>query len=71
MKLTTKIILIMKYSNNYERDYNFYLNNIRYFQFCGTLTPKHQAISDINGKTAKHLREDKQQILNEIYTNKT
>lgn len=45
----------MKYSNNYERDYNFYLNNIPYFQFCGTLTPKHKAISDINGKTAKNV----------------
>jgi len=35
----------MKYSKGFERDYNFYLSNIGSFNFCGTLNPKHTAIS--------------------------
>lgn len=42
-----------KYSENFERDYKFYLENIKNFTFCGTLNPSHKAIPDKNGKTAK------------------
>lgn len=42
-----------KYSDNFERDYKFYLENISHFKFCGTLTPKFTAISDPKGKSAK------------------
>lgn len=38
----------MKYSTGFERDYNFYLNNLDNFNFCGTLNPKHIAISGGN-----------------------
>lgn len=42
----------MKYSKNFERDYNFYLNSMGNFDFCGTLNPKFEAIP--NGtKSAK------------------
>ena len=41
------------YSKNFERDYNFYLNNLDNFNFCGTLTPNHSAIPDNNGFSAK------------------
>lgn len=43
----------MKYSPNFERDYTFYLNNVDNFTFCGTLLPKHLAVYDKNGVTAK------------------
>lgn len=43
----------MKHSKGFERDYNFYLYNIGKFDFCGTLNPKHVAIADVNGLTAK------------------
>lgn len=43
----------MKYSDNFERDYAFYFNNRFHFQFCGTKTPKFNAIFDKNGITAK------------------
>lgn len=44
-----------KYSDNYERDYKFYLENIHNFDFCGTLSPKYQAIPDENGRSAKEV----------------
>lgn len=44
-----------KYSENFERDFKFYLDNIKNFQFCGTLIPKFEAISDVNGKKAKEV----------------
>ena len=44
-----------KYSSNFERDYSFYLLNKDIFNFCGTLIPKHSAISNENGKTAKEV----------------
>lgn len=44
-----------KYSNNFERDYKFYFENIKHFNFCGTFTPKFEAIEDANGKTAKEV----------------
>ena len=44
-----------KYSDNFERDNKFYFENIKHFNFCGTLTPKFEAIEDINGKTAKEV----------------
>ena len=44
-----------KYSDNFERDNKFYLENIKHFNFCGTLTPKFEAIEDVNGKTAKEV----------------
>ena len=34
----------MKYSENFERDYNVYVNNAENFKFCGTLKPKFEAI---------------------------
>lgn len=45
----------MKYSDNFERDYAFYLKNIEHFKFCGTLTPKFEAIEYSKGKTAKEV----------------
>lgn len=45
----------MKYSNNFERDYKFYLDNIKNFNFCGTLNVKFKAIPNKNGKTAKEV----------------
>jgi hypothetical protein len=42
----------MKYSKEFERDYNFYLSNIDNFTVCGTKL-KYEAIPDENGKTAK------------------
>lgn len=44
-----------KYSDNFERDYKFYFENIKHFHFCGTLTPKFEAIADDKGKTAKEV----------------
>ena len=44
-----------KYSANFERDYDFYLTNKNKFTFCGTITPKHKAIFDPNGKSAKEV----------------
>ena len=44
-----------KYSDNFERDYKFYFENIKHFNFCGTLIPKFEAIEDANGKTAKEV----------------
>jgi len=44
-----------KYSDNFERDNKFYFENIKHFNFCGTLTPKFEAIEDVNGKTAKEV----------------
>lgn len=44
-----------KYSENFERDYNFYLNNIGNYKFCGTLMPKHTAIYSDVGKSAKEV----------------
>lgn len=44
-----------KYSASFERDYDFYLSNKNKFTFCGTVTPKHKAIFDQNGKTAKQV----------------
>lgn len=43
----------MKYSTGFDRDYNFYTSNIGVFDFCGTLNPKHEAIPNANGSTAK------------------
>lgn len=43
----------MRYSQNFDRDYNFYQNNINIFNFCGTLNPKHEAIYSENGYSAK------------------
>ncbi len=43
----------MKYSKGFERDYNFYLNNLDNFNFCGTLNPKHVAIGGGIGLSAK------------------
>ena len=42
----------MKYSKNFERDYNFYLKNRNVFNFCGGQT-KYQAIPDEKGYSAK------------------
>lgn len=42
-----------KYSENFERDYRFYLDNIARFTFCGTMYPKFTAIPADGGKTAK------------------
>lgn len=42
----------MKYSKNFERDYDFYLNNKDIFNFCGAPT-KYQAMPDEEGYTAK------------------
>jgi hypothetical protein len=44
-----------KYSDNFERDNKFYFENIKHFNFCGTLTPKFEAIEDVNGKNAKEV----------------
>lgn len=35
----------MKYSKNFERDYQWYLKNLDEFNFCGTLNSKYEAIS--------------------------
>ena len=43
---------MIKYSKNFERDYDFYSKNLENFNFCGTLTPKHEAIPD-GGLSAK------------------
>ena len=43
----------MKYSNNFDRDYNFYFNNRKIFIFCGTLDTKFNSIHAPNGVTAK------------------
>jgi len=45
----------MKYSDNYNRDYLFYLNNLENFKFCGTRIPKFKGIYNINGKSAKEV----------------
>lgn len=45
----------MKYSDNYQRDYDFYLSNISNFNFCGTLVPKHKSINNPKGKKAKEV----------------
>ncbi len=42
-----------KYSPNFERDYQFYLKNLDNFTFCGTLLPKHVAIHNTKGVSAK------------------
>lgn len=39
----------MKYSKGFDRDWFFYWLNAPYFDFCGTLNPKHEAIYDPNG----------------------
>ncbi len=44
-----------KYSENFERDYKFYFDNIEHFNFCGTSIPKFKAITDENGKSAKEV----------------
>lgn len=44
-----------QYSESFERDYAFYLKNIEEFTFCGTLLPKHQAIPNDNGLSAKEV----------------
>lgn len=44
-----------KYSKNFERDYTFYLSNLENFNFCGTLNPRFEAISDPNGLSAKEV----------------
>jgi len=44
-----------EYSENFERDYNFYLNNLELFDFCGTLLPKHRAIKEDKGLSAKEV----------------
>jgi len=46
---------IKKYSDNFERDYKFYFENIKHFNFCGTSTPKFKAIADDKGKEAKEV----------------
>lgn len=43
----------IKFSNNFNRDYGFYLKNVTVFNFCGTLNPKHDAIVDESGLSAK------------------
>lgn len=43
----------MKYSKNFERDYNWYLNNKEIFNFDGTIDTEGKIIYDDNGKTAK------------------
>lgn len=42
-----------KYSRGFERDYSFYLRNLNVFNFCGTLNPKHEAMFNARGKSAK------------------
>lgn len=44
-----------KFSDNFERDYDFYLKNLDNFKFCGTHTPKYEPIPDPNGKSAKEV----------------
>jgi len=44
----------MKYSKEFERDYNFYLSNIDNFNFCGRIL-KYKITFDKNGKTAKEV----------------
>jgi len=44
-----------KYSKGFERDFNFYLDNIKSFNFCGTLNPKFEAIYSKNGLSAKEV----------------
>lgn len=46
---------MIKYSQNFERDYLVYLNNISNFTFCGTSAPKFQALPRPNGKSAKEV----------------
>ena len=41
------------YSENFERDYKFYLDNKENFKFCGTALPRHSAIFNVNGVDAK------------------
>lgn len=43
----------MKVNEAFERDYWFYLSNIPYFTFCGTLVPKHKPVPSSKGVTAK------------------
>lgn len=43
----------MKFSIRFDRDYNFYLNHIKVWDFCGTLNPKFTAVSSDKGLTAK------------------
>lgn len=43
----------MKFSENFERDYAFYLKNIERFTFFGNGFPKHQAVCSDSGVTAK------------------
>ncbi|MFA6087432.1 hypothetical protein [Mucilaginibacter sp.] len=45
----------MKYSKGFERDYNFYISNLKNFDFCGTKEPKYAPIPDLNGLTAKEV----------------
>ena len=45
----------MNYSENFNRDYEFYLENIDNFKFCGTQLPKFKAIFNENGKSAKEV----------------
>jgi hypothetical protein len=43
----------MKYSNNFERDYNWYIKWKDVFNFCGSDDENDKVIFDINGKSAK------------------
>lgn len=43
----------MKYSKNFDRDYNWYFKYREEFNFCGSIEPKFKAIEDINGVGAK------------------
>jgi hypothetical protein len=45
----------MNYSENFNRDYEFYLKNIDNFKFCGTHTPKFKAVFDEKGNSAKEV----------------
>jgi hypothetical protein len=45
----------MNYSKNFERDYNWYLKYKNEFRFCGTKVPRHIAIPDKEGYSAKEV----------------
>lgn len=45
----------MKFSKNFERDYNWYYKYRFEFNFCGSLNPNHVPIPDENGKSAKEV----------------
>lgn len=65
-----------KYSNKFERDYNFYINNLDKFNFCGKrdedFLDKHGhklVVYDVNGVTAKRafLNYESQGIISETF----